>query len=155
MPKKIPLRDRFLEKVNIGDINVCWNWKAGIKGSGYGNFWIGNRSYQAHRISFILFKGKIKKGNYICHECDNKLCVNPKHLWQGTHLDNMRDKVSKGRQVRMSGSKNGFAKLTDKDVIEIRELYKTGEFTLKQLGKLYKCHYSNIHLITTNKHWKY
>lgn len=86
---------RFLEKV-IKLENGCWQYKA-VDPRGYGYFDIKYKRLRAHRYSFMIHHGKIPPGMVICHKCDNPSCVNPEHLFLGTQLDNMRDKMQKGR----------------------------------------------------------
>ena len=76
----------------------CWKWVGPIKiDSGYGRFYIDGRYYPAHRVSYEHFKGPIRSGMHVMHLCDNPICVNPDHLKQGTHQDNMKDRDLKGR----------------------------------------------------------
>jgi hypothetical protein len=89
---------RFLSKVSKSD--GCWEWTASKQTYGYGKMWFNGRLECAHRISFILFKGEIPKGIFVCHVCDNPPCVNPEHLFLGTVGDNIRDMVKKGRHFR-------------------------------------------------------
>lgn len=89
----------------INETTGCWKWLGGKNSSGYGaaNLRIGNdkrkRSFQTHRMFYEKFKGKIEKGLLVCHHCDNPICVNPEHLFLGTHQDNCNDKMKKGRHV--------------------------------------------------------
>lgn len=105
-----PLIDRFFEKVTKGAANECWIWSGGVRGNNgvmYGVFNIKNgRRVGAHRFIWEHVNGPIPpddgdyRGLCVCHRCDNPLCVNPDHLFLGTHTDNMRDKISKRRCPR-------------------------------------------------------
>ena|SRR5688572_8536796 len=79
----------------------CWQWRASITSAGYGKFGAARgRFIDAHRFSWQHHFGEVPSGLLVCHRCDNKLCVNPEHLFLGTHADNMRDMVEKGRAAR-------------------------------------------------------
>ena len=134
------LEDRFWEKVDKSD--GCWNWTAGHNGRGYGAFYGDGTMLRAHRVSYELHYGPIPKqdsyhGMCVCHSCDNKLCVNPDHLFLGTHQDNMDDMYDKGRDVPLAGIRNGNSKLTESDVLNIRKVSKHGLVTQKNLSILY------------------
>lgn len=86
---------RFWSKVDKAA--ACWQWQGSKFTTGYGAFSIGGKNRAAHRVAYELTHGAIEGGLHICHSCDNRLCVNPLHLFSGTRSDNMRDMVSKGR----------------------------------------------------------
>jgi hypothetical protein len=87
--------------------NGCWEWTNSISSqTGYGKLVFKGLDMSAHRASYILFKGKIPKGKYICHSCDNKKCVNPDHLWVGTQKENMQDMIKKGRKACQKGKRH-------------------------------------------------
>jgi hypothetical protein len=124
---------RFLAKVDKRGPGECWPWKAGIKSEGYGGFRVGEVVDRAHRVSYVIHHGDIPAGMVVCHRCDNPPCVNPGHLFLGTHGDNARDRDAKGRRGTI-GAKHGMAKLTDDDVISIRSSSERGVDLAVQYG---------------------
>ena len=90
------LRVRFWKKVNKKAGNSCWEWTA-CKAGGYGQIYVRGKLVYAHRLSWVWANGKIPKGLFVLHKCDNRVCVNPDHLFLGTNKDNMQDCVRKGR----------------------------------------------------------
>lgn len=100
---KTPL-EKFWEKVDKRGEDECWEWTGTLQSKGnpgcpygYGCFYHDGKSIRAHRFSYELHNGTIDPDLVICHSCDNTLCVNPNHLWQGTRLDNLIDMWKKGR----------------------------------------------------------
>ena len=81
--------------------NGCWEWTGHRQPEGYGQV---GRSYKAHRLAWELFRGPIPPKMEVCHRCDNPPCVNPEHLWLGTHSQNIQDMVAKG--YRRSAHRN-------------------------------------------------
>lgn len=77
----------------------CIEWALGIRKNGYAAISVGSRKQLAHRISYSTFRGHIPDNLFVCHTCDNKKCINPAHLFLGTHSNNMQDKVKKGRHI--------------------------------------------------------
>lgn len=103
--KKISLLDRLLNKIIIDQNTDCWEWQGGKNNIGYGLIRDGDRMRLTHRVSYEEHNQKlIPKYMCVCHSCDNRSCVNPKHLWVGTMYDNMHDMIKKGRSnTRMIG----------------------------------------------------
>ena len=112
----------------------CWEWTA-YKSRGYGQIRLQGKTWRVHILSYRLFNTDYKEGLCIRHKCDNPSCVNPRHLELGTTQQNTQDRVKRGRCAM--GSRNGKAKLTAEDVIEIRRRYANGLTNYTQLGKLY------------------
>lgn len=98
----------------------CWQWRASKNRNGYGNFGYKNKTQLAHRVSYQIFIGDIEQDMDILHTCDNPSCVNPFHLFKGTHFDNMRDMVNKGRRKSTKGEAAPSSKLTAVQVRYIR-----------------------------------
>ncbi|MCW2405080.1 hypothetical protein M2336_001709 [Sphingobium sp. B1D7B] len=126
----IPTHIRFLRltETNGLDTEVCWPWLGPVNSNGYGRFSLRNSHILAHRQSYRLFKGEIPEGMNVCHSCDNRLCVNPEHLWLGTQSENLRDAVAKGRMKHPDtrGERNGNRKLAAADVAAIRKMHSGG-----------------------------
>jgi hypothetical protein len=118
-------QQRFWDKVDQRGEDECWPWKAGTFKTGYGCFHLEKirTSVTAHRMMWKLVNGHIPEGMYVCHHCDNRLCVNPDHLFLGTHADNMRDMGRKGRTAKGPGSGSFVRrKLSDENVRWIRSM---------------------------------
>jgi hypothetical protein len=119
--------ERFHQKYEINE-SGCWMWTGGTrpnsKGVPYPRHWTDDsESIGAHRFSFELVHGAIPQSMYVCHKCDTPLCVNPDHLFLGSHQDNMRDMVAKQRSfVGRGEDKKGRAKLTNQQADQIRKM---------------------------------
>lgn len=149
------IKDHFLSFVSIPEnLNDCWEWIGGLFSNGYGAYRIGKRTLRAHRISFSLFVGEIPDGLYICHKCDNKKCVNPSHLFLGTHQDNMDDMKSKHRVKSVVGENHGRHKLTEKKVYKILEMIEQG-INQHEIAKMFGVNHATISSIKTGKNWKW
>ena len=118
--------DRIDLKTKINPITKCKEWILSTCGSGYGSFRINGKLTKAHRFVWEHYNGKIPKGMNILHRCDNPKCCEISHLFLGTQADNVADMVNKKRYTSCSGAKNGNSKLTEKEVIKIKELINTG-----------------------------
>lgn len=118
---KRPLLERFMEKVSPEPTSGCWLWVGAYHSKGYGFIVRGDRrcdAESANRTAYRLFKGD-PAGLFVCHRCDNPVCVNPDHLFLGTPKDNYDDMVQKGRR-RIVRPKNVRTKVSAEQVADIR-----------------------------------
>ena len=147
----------FWKKVDKKGEDECWEW---ITCKKYGVFRIDKKLYLAHRISWILHYGEIPEHNSyhgicVCHKCDNPSCVNPNHLFLGTCKDNIKDCSKKGRLSDNSGEKHWNHKLTEQEILEIRQKYIPYKYTQQQLADEYGVSNQQISDIINNKKWKH
>ena len=145
-----PMPHRLLSKVVYGS-SGCWTFIGGIKKDGYGSFEAHGETL-AHRASYKTFCGEIPASMHVLHKCDNRPCVNPEHLFLGTHADNMRDMKNKGRSHKPTGSKNPKAKTNIESVKQIRLLFAHGEST-QSLSSKFDLSRSNIYKIIRRATW--
>ena len=119
----LPIAKRFMDKVELIPFSTCWWWTASIHSSGYGQISSKDGPRLAHRLSYELHKGEIPKGMFVCHTCDERLCVNPDHLWLGNNQDNVDDMCAKDR-VR-HGEHHYASKFSKKLIEEVKALSVT------------------------------
>lgn len=167
---------------SVQDATGCLLWGGRRNAAGYGLFDLQKRPRLAHRMSFWLHTRILPRGFSVLHRCDNPACVNPSHLFLGTHEDNMKDMVAKGRQVkgpshsctmRMAaargdkhgsvtkpdsvrrGAKAAGARLTEREVVSIRERYTKGGVLQRQLAAEYGVNQSQISDVITHTTWSH
>jgi endogenous inhibitor of DNA gyrase (YacG/DUF329 family) len=143
----------YYEK-NVIKKDGCWDWRTKVRQGEYPRM---NHARSEPRISINRYAwtvnfGEIPEGLYVCHKCDNKRCSNPEHLFLGTHSDNTKDLIDKGRQVR--GSTHGMSKLNENKVREIRRFLSLG-VTMARLGKDYGVDLTTIDKIKRRITWKH
>jgi hypothetical protein len=143
--------ERFWSNVDSTRLSPggCWLWQRSVDRDGYGRVYLGGRSFQAHRVACELELGDL--GLDVLHRCDTPACVNPAHLFAGTHLDNMRDKVAKGRQARLKGEAHGRARVTAEQVKAIR---RRGTENQDALAAEFGISQASVHRIIHRKTWK-
>lgn len=150
----------------------CWVWVGSILPNGYGRFSFRKdgcvQSHRAHRVSYAIQNGSVPANLLVCHSCDVRLCVNPNHLFVGTHSDNALDMLRKGRHpeifknltvkntscehlrgIDRKGTKNGRAKLNEKTVLEIAQ----SSATTRELSLKLGINYNTIGNIRDGRHW--
>jgi hypothetical protein len=161
--------EAFWRKVNMLGDNQCWEWQGGINPDGYGNYQIKGKTRGSHKWAYEFTFGPIHDGLFVLHKCDNRKCCNPSHLFLGTHQDNMDDMAKKGRRFTMlgdanfahlhpeirQGERNGRAKLSAEQVLEIRKRYSNEKISQATLAKEFGVHQSVISLIILRKTWKH
>jgi hypothetical protein len=147
--------DRFVLRTKKAT-NGCVLWSGG-QIRGYGSFNVDGKTRKAHRIAYELFVGPIPTGMMVLHNCphgDDRLCVNPAHLWVGTNDQNMADMVKKNRQARQRGENHGGAKLTRSDVDEIRRRCGRGD-TQTEVATAFGVDQSHVSNIVRGKLWSH
>lgn len=143
----------FNESYVVNTVTGCWIWTGPKHGgkknpSGYGQMTrkeLGP-AMPAHRASWILNKGPIPDGMMVCHTCDNRICVNPSHLYLGTNGDNMRDRSLRGYVHQM--------RLNEAKVREMRQLRQQG-WSWRKLAARYDVHVNAVVEATMGRSWAY
>lgn len=146
----IPLSARFWTKVERKG-EGCWQWTGAINRNGYGSIIVGGKVKTASRVAYELAVGPIPAGAFVLHHCDKPLCVNPAHLYAGTHRDNMADKKNRGRTRGAVGERNTKAKVSDSVVREIRSSTAATKLLAARLG----LHKSTIERIRSGRSWRH
>ena len=124
---------RFFAKVGAPDANGCMPWLGAINSGGYGHIRWGGRVVEAHRVSIFLSTG-LWPADHVLHSCDNPPCCNPAHLRESTHHENMLECSAKGRN-RTPRPGNGYRKLGDEALAEIRRRFASGETNKSALAR--------------------
>lgn len=178
--------ERFWSKVKIGSPDECWPWLGYKRERGYGRIYVNGRERPVARVAWSLANDRAwPEGMEACHTCDNTQCVNPDHIFPGTHTDNMQDCLVKGRKnaprgerhgsrthpervprgarngARMHpermprGSRHGCAKLTEAKVDAIRRRYAAGGITHQDLAREYGVSKCTVGAIIRGRIWKH
>jgi hypothetical protein len=135
--RKKDLHSRFLAKVT--KTGSCWLWIGAVGRDLYGNIRVGSGRGMvgAHRVSWELHNGEIERGKQVLHHCDNRLCVNPGHLYLGDHFDNMHDKVERGRAAHADRKRCGH-RLSQEERRRARELRSSGK-SIAMIARVLGC----------------
>lgn len=136
---------RFWSKVL--KTTTCWLWQRGKDKDGYGKFSIRGKDLRAHKYSYMLFNGVYPLNMLVCHTCDTPACVNPKHLFIGSHQDNVNDMISKKRNVY--GTKCHNAKYSFKFISQVRNEARV--YTQSYLSQKYQISKSTIQGWVSNR----
>lgn len=166
---KQSVEDRFWACVTrSSDPSSCWEWQGYVTVHGYGSLGIRQRPTPAHRLSYEFHYGPIPPGLHVLHHCDNPRCVNPAHLFLGTHTDNMRDMKAKGRAATgeqhgshlhpdrtRRGRRHGLAKLNEEAVRYIRASHPLGLHSYSALARKYDVSIRSIEHVIKKTSWKH
>jgi len=137
-----PFEEKYIPEPNSG----CWLWVGTRTTCGYGVVRHKHKPQLAHRVSYELAFGQFDKSLFVCHKCDTRPCVNPNHLFLGTHAENQADSRKKGRR---KGELSGRFKLNNEIVLEIR---RSGLSDI-DVAKKYRIHATTAWRIKTRKIW--
>lgn len=133
--------------------NGCIEWTGYRSPKGYGEIKVDGKMVKTHRQAWMLSGGPIPPGMQVLHRCDNPPCVNPDHLFLGTNLDNVADRVEKGRSARLLGERATSAKLTEADVRAIRRMASLG-MTNMEIAAEFNVSNQNVSQIVLRRTWK-
>lgn len=151
-PPRPSIEERFWAKVDRRGPDECWPWTGHRHLRGYGDLHVDGATGKAHRISYELHHGAIPADLHVCHHCDNSPCVNPAHLFLGTHADNSSDMKAKGRSAR--GERHSQARLTVEAVRDIRWSYARG-FKQAELAAKYAVSPSAVSAVLRGITWRH
>jgi hypothetical protein len=145
-------RAKFWLFVDQPSPDACWEWQGKRYQNGYGCFAKQDRGELAHRVAYRLEVGDPGQ-LMVCHRCDNRSCVNPRHLFLGTARDNILDAAKKHRLRPARGEQAGKSKLSTDDVQQIRRLYAAGVCKQRELAERYSVSTKQVSVIVNRKQW--
>jgi len=152
-----PIQDRLMEKLCVDESTCCWEWLGWRDDKGYGKIWSDQTMEGAHRVSYRLHVGEIPLGMCVLHRCDNPGCVNPGHLFLGTHQENMDDMRNKNRRSRsplvLRGEASPVSKLTREAVVGIKQRLASGH-QCSDIARDVGCDRTTISHIKLGKSWR-
>jgi len=145
----------------------CWTWTGAVTGEGYGSLRFNGTGWKAHRLCYLAYRGQIPHGLCVCHTCDNRVCINPDHLWIGTNQENAQDMGRKGRtglqrhpeqakliRMKQIGEQHPQAKLTNEAVRAIRKQVLAGKRT-HEIANQYGVSQDTISRVGKKESWSH
>lgn len=155
--KSFKKADHIISQIDLKE-SGCWEWTGFKDRCGYGGFKIhANYTWRPHRFVMSLIHGYIPSYRHleVCHHCDNPACCNPDHLFFGTHLENMRDSSLKGRATSPRGVIHHSNKLTESQVLELRQLRRARKITWTGLGRHFGITAANARKTSLGLKWSW
>jgi hypothetical protein len=151
--RNISLQEKFDSRYIPEPNSGCWLWLATLGNEGYGQIVAFNKRVSlAHRLSWELHTGEDPGEFKVCHRCDNRICVNPEHLFLGSDAENVADKVNKNRHAK--GIKIHNAVLNDGIVRDMRRDWCSGE-TVASISRKYGFSHSATRSAVNRITWKH
>ncbi len=142
---------RFSENWMPEPFSGCWLWFGYTKPTGYGTISVNRKMLRSHRFSWMLHRGEIPNGLHVLHTCDTPSCVNPDHLFLGTHTENIKDRDRKRRNTR--GVTHPKAKLSEDDVRELRKMRQQG-MSYRKLADFFHLNRKTAYYAANGKTWR-
>jgi hypothetical protein len=139
--------------VKSDDPAECWPWTGAFFNDGYGTFKLNYRQWRAPRLAYVLTHPEFDQSLCVLHRCDNPACCNPAHLFAGTKGDNNTDRKRKRRSNPLRGQRHQNSKLKDADVLAIRRLYSSGDFSQSRLGRMFNVSQTVISEVIRRETW--
>lgn len=133
---------------------IEWDKSRNIKNGNrldYGQVRVGNKMMKAHRVAWVKAFGEIPQGMLVLHRCDNPSCVNPDHLFLGTHSDNAKDREQKNRGRHLVGSSNGNTKISEQTAVRIKML--SGVLSASFISRVLGLSANQVCLIMNGVRW--
>jgi hypothetical protein len=135
---------RFFSRTLTDTQTGCVEWQGASSPTGYGKVKFDGKARDTHRVSWMLTHGDIPPATDVCHKCDNRICVNPRHLFLGSRADNMRDAQNKGR-LNLAAARAAHPKaLSDTDVREIDRLVAIGLYSQEYIAARFGVHRQTV-----------
>ncbi len=134
----------------------CWLWKGSCDKNGYGVFRLNGATVRVARAAYKIYHSVVlHETQHVLHRCDHPNCLNPDHLFLGSHADNMADMAAKGRANKPTGSKNGRAKLTEDLAREIRQRAKNEALGAGALSTIYGVPRGTLMNLLSGRTWSH
>jgi hypothetical protein len=123
------MEGRSLVKIIPSQVEPCGEcliWKNGKDPDGYGVTSVKNKTRRVHKLVYEIYHGKVREGMCVCHTCDTPSCVNIKHLYQGTHKENVADRETRNRSNRRHGATSNLCRYDDETIASVRRMHAQG-----------------------------